>query len=163
MKSLGTKIAENRKLKHMTQEDLAVRLNVSPQAVSKWENDLSIPDLPILIELADIFNMSLDHLIREKETTDVQMVDPTIRKPIEQLIMRIVVDSADGDRVRVNLPMSIVKIGIEMGMAMPEVNGKEALKGIDFEQIFHLVDQGLIGKLVEVDSADGDHVEIFIE
>ena len=163
MKTLGTKIAENRKRKQMTQEDLASKLNVSSQAVSKWENDLSIPDLPILIELADIFNLSLDALIREKETTDVQIVDPTIRKPIEKLIMRVVVDSNEGDRVRVNLPLSIVKIAVEMGMNMPEVNGKEALKNVDIEQILRLVDQGLIGKLVEVDSADGDHVEIFVE
>ncbi|WP_273399142.1 helix-turn-helix domain-containing protein, partial [Traorella massiliensis] len=47
MKTLGTKIAEYRKLKKMTQEELASKLNVSSQAVSKWENDLSIPDLPI--------------------------------------------------------------------------------------------------------------------
>ena len=61
MKTLGTKIAEYRKLKKMTQEELASKLNVSSQAVSKWENDLSIPDLQILIELSDIFNVSLDN------------------------------------------------------------------------------------------------------
>ena len=54
MKTLGTKISEYRKLKGLTQEQLATQLNVSSQAVSKWENDLSIPDLPILIELANM-------------------------------------------------------------------------------------------------------------
>ena len=49
MKSLGTKISELRKAGSMTQDDLAVKMGVSPQAVSKWENDLSMPDLPILI------------------------------------------------------------------------------------------------------------------
>ena len=42
MKSLGTKISELRKARSMTQDELAVKMGVSPQAVSKWENDLSM-------------------------------------------------------------------------------------------------------------------------
>ena len=164
MKTLGTKIAEYRKLKGFTQEQLATQLNVSSQAVSKWENDLSIPDLPILIQLADIFNVSLDELIRQKEKNEVaRVVEPELRKPMNQMMLRIIVNSSDGDKVRVNLPMALVKVGIEIGMNMPEVNGKEALKGIDFEQILTLVDKGLMGKIVEVESANGDLVEIFVE
>ena len=71
METLGKKISKYRKLKSMTQEELATQLNVSAQAVSKWENDLSIPDLPILIELADIFNITMDELLRQKENTDI--------------------------------------------------------------------------------------------
>ena len=162
MKTLGNKIAENRKLKKMTQEELANKLNVSAQAVSKWENDLSIPDLPILIELADLFNVTLDKLIREQEQ-EVKIVEPEVRKPIEKMIMRIVVNSSEGDKVRINLPMAIVKVGLEMGMNITDINGNDTLKNIDFEQVLHLVDQGLIGKLVEVESKDGDIVEIFVE
>ena len=64
MKTLGKKISEVRKLHGMTQEELAVKLNVTSQAVSKWENDLSIPDLPTLIELSDLFHISLDELVK---------------------------------------------------------------------------------------------------
>ena len=46
MKALGTKISELRKARGMTQDELADKMGVSPQAVSKWENDLSMPDLP---------------------------------------------------------------------------------------------------------------------
>lgn len=164
MKTLGMKIAQYRKLKGMTQEELANQLNVSSQAVSKWENDLSIPDLPILIQLSDIFQVSLDELVRQKETHEVaRVVEAPLRKPVDEMMLRIIVNSSDGDKVRVNLPMAIVKLGIEIGMSMPEVNGKEALKGINFEQIIALVDKGLVGKLVEVESADGDIVEIYVE
>ena len=164
MKTLGTKIAEYRKLKKMTQEELASKLNVSSQAVSKWENDLSIPDLPILIELSDIFNVSLDELIRQKENVEVaRVVEPQLRKDPEQMMVKIVINSSDGDKVRINLPIPLVKAGMAIGMSMPQVNGKEALQGIDFEQIMKLVDQGLVGKLIEIDSADGDHIEIFVE
>lgn len=164
MKTLGAKISSYRKLKGMTQEELATRLNVSGQAVSKWENDLSIPDLPVLIELADLFQVSLDELIRQKENAElVKVVEEPLRKPLNQMMLRIIVNSKDGDKVRVNLPMALVKAGIELGMSMPEVNGKEALKGIDLEQILSLVEQGLVGKLVEVESANGDQVEIYVE
>ena len=74
-----------------------------------------------------------------------------------------IADSVDGDHVRVNLPLAIVKAGLEMGVSMPAVTNNEAIKGVDFSQIIALVDQGLVGKLVEVDSADGDHVEIVVE
>ena len=162
MKTLGNKIAENRKLKKMTQEELANKLNVSAQAVSKWENDLSIPDLPILIELADLFNVTLDELIRQ-QTPEVKIVDPEVRKPIEKMIMRVVVNSSDGDKVRINLPLSVIKVALEMGISLAEVNGNDSLKNINLEQIFHLVNQGVIGKLVEVESAEGDIVEVFVE
>lgn len=162
MKTLGEKIAENRKRKQMTQEELANQLGVSSQAVSKWENNLSIPDLPILIELADFYQMSLDELIREKNNTEVRVVEAAVRKPIEQLILRIIVDD-DGDHVRINLPMTLVKAGMEMGMNMPQVQGKNVLQGIDLEQVLRLVEQGLMGKLLEVDSSDGAHVEISVE
>ena len=51
----NNKIAELRKLKQMTQEELATQFNVSSQAVSRWENDLSIPDITLLIQIADQF------------------------------------------------------------------------------------------------------------
>lgn len=164
METLGKKISKYRKLKQMTQEELATKLNVSAQAVSKWENDLSIPDLPLLIELADIFNISMDDLLRQKENTEViRVVEEPLRKSINQMMLRIIVNSSDGDKVRVNLPMSLIKVGLEIGMNMPQVSGNASLKDIDFEQILMLVEQGVVGKLVEVESSDGDLVEIFVE
>ena len=164
MKTLGTKISELRKSKGLTQEQLAIQLNVSSQAVSKWETNLSIPDLPILIELSNILNVTLDELIKQQERQEiVKVIEPEQRKPINQMMLRIIVNSSDGDKVRVNLPMAIIKVGLEIGMKMPEVNGNVDLKGVDFEQILALVEQGVVGKLVEVESADGDLVVIFVE
>lgn len=164
MKTLGQKITELRKLKHMTQEDLATQLNVSSQAVSKWENDLSIPDITVLIELADFFQVSLDELLRQKESTPVvQMVPVEVRKPLEQLMFKIIVDKPDGEKIRVNLPMKLVKAALEIGLTLPSVTNNSSLQGIDLNKIMELVDAGCIGKLVEVDESDGSHVEITIE
>ncbi len=58
--SLGSRIAELRRKKNMTQEDLANALGVTPQAVSKWENDLSCPDITLLPDVARLFDVTTD-------------------------------------------------------------------------------------------------------
>ena len=164
MKTLGKKISEYRKLSNMTQEDLAVQLNVTSQAVSKWENDLSIPDLPILIELSNLFHVSLDELVKQKENSVPVVVDQGLRKPADQMILKIKVLSCEGDRVSVNLPLGFVKACLQMGVSMPQVGiDQDVMKTIDFDALIKMIDYGVIGKLVEVESADGDVVEIYVE
>ena len=164
MDTIGKRISEYRKKKNLKQDELAEMLGVSPQAVSKWENDLSCPDISLLPELSRILGVSIDEIVQgKKEEPIVSVLPEEQRKDINKLMLRIVVDSEEGDRVRVNLPMALVKVAIETGISMPQINGSEALKNIDFAQIFTLVENGAIGNLVEVDSADGDTVRIFVE
>ena len=164
MDTIGKRISEYRKKKNLKQDELAEMLGVSPQAVSKWENDLSCPDISLLPELSRILGVSIDEIVQgKKEEPIVSVLPEEQRTDLNKLMLRIVVDSEEGDRVRVNLPMALVKVAIETGIAMPQINGCEALKSIDFAQIFTLVENGAIGNLVEVDSADGDTVRIFVE
>ena len=65
-KTLGTRISEFRRTKGITQEELAERLNVSPQAVSKWENEVCCPDIMLLPRLAEILGVSVDRLLTDK-------------------------------------------------------------------------------------------------
>ena len=161
--TIGNRIAKFRKAKGMTQEELANQLGVSSQAVSKWENDASCPDISLLPQLGRVLGVTTDELLTGKND-EVKMVPAEQRKPLEQLTMRIRVDSSDGDKVRVNLPMSLVKVGLEIGMDMSgSVNGMENLKNVDLSKVLEMVEHGLIGKLVEVESADGDIVEIVVE
>ncbi len=62
-KTIGDRIKFHRKRLGMTQEQLAERMGVSAQAVSKWENNLSCPDITVLPELAAIFGISVDELL----------------------------------------------------------------------------------------------------
>ena len=163
MQTIGEKISELRKGKKMTQEQLAEIMHVSSQAVSKWENDLSIPDLPILVQLADYFQVSLDEIVRPQKEQPVRYVDQVTKKPMEKMTLHIYVFSSDGDKVKINLPMGLVKVAIETGMKMPNMGGNESLKEIDFEQIYAMVESGLIGKIVEIESSDGDTVEIVVD
>lgn len=65
--TLGEKICTLRTGKGLSQEDLAQRLEVSRQSVSKWETGQSVPDLEKIIRLADLFGVSVDELVREGE------------------------------------------------------------------------------------------------
>ena len=61
--TLGKRITANRKRLGLTQDQLAEKLGITAQAVSKWENDLSCPDISILPKLADIFGTTIDTLL----------------------------------------------------------------------------------------------------
>ena len=61
--TLGRRIARLRLTKTATQERLAKELNVSPQAVSKWENDINYPDISLLPDLARFLGVSVDELL----------------------------------------------------------------------------------------------------
>ena len=162
--TIGKRIAALRREKNLKQDDLAQMLEVSPQAVSKWENDQTCPDISLLPKLAKILGVSVDELLSGKPELQpvVTLVPEDQRKDIKDMMLRIVVDSADGDKVRVNLPMALVQLAMEMGMEMPQVSGNDALKDIDWAQVMELVRHGAMGNLIEVESADGDIVRIFV-
>ncbi len=159
--SFGTRLARYRKEKGLTQEDIADKLHVSPQAVSKWENDSSYPDIDGLLILSEVLGVSVDELVGKAKETP-RLVPQEERKDMKHLVLKITVDSHDGDKVRVNVPVPLLKIVMDAGMTLPSVNGNEALKNVDFKQIMDLIEQGVIGKLVEIDSGDGDHIEILV-
>jgi transcriptional regulator with XRE-family HTH domain len=161
--SLGKKISALRKSKGMTQEQLASEMKVSPQAVSKWENDIACPDIALLPQLAALFQVTVDELLSAEPKKETRLLPEDKKKGYEDLIMKIIVNSSDGDKVRVNLPLPLIKLGLEMGLAFSEFSDNDTLKNIDLDRVLSLVEKGVVGKLVEVESADGDIVEIVVE
>ena len=160
--TFGQRFARLRKNLGFKQDDIAENVNISAKSVSKWENDLSAPDISTLPILADILNVSLDELLgREVEQTKI--VPEEERKDINSMLLKINILSADGDKIKVNIPLAIIKLCIDAGMELPNINGKNSLKNIDFNQVFMLINAGVVGKLVEVESADGDTISITVE
>ena len=159
--TFGQRLQRLRKNANLTQEDVATKLNITAQAVSKWENDVSAPDISVLVELSDILSVTLDELLGKQRETS--LVPEAQRKDIDNMFFRIRVNSKEGDKVNVNLPLALVKIFVDSGMTMPQVNGKDTLSNIDFKQLFALIEQGVVGKLVEIESYDGDFVEVWVE
>lgn len=162
--TIGSRIALRRKEKGMSQENLADKMGVSSQAVSKWENDVSCPDIGLLPRLASLLGMTVDELLTG-DSDEVRYLPENQRKPLEELTLRVRIQSADGDRVKVNLPMPLVKVCLELGVdiAPQYTNGLDALRGVDLSKIMTLVEQGMTGRIVEIESADGDTVEVVVE
>ena len=167
MDTVGKRIAESRKAKNINQNELAEMLSVSPQAVSKWENDISCPDISLLPSLAKTLGMSIDELLCGKQEPAVSFVPEDQRKDISKMMLRIVVNSSEGDKVRVNIPCSLAKLALDCGMDLPQVSGNDSLnsafKSIDLGKILEMVEKGAVGNLVEVETHEGDVVNIFVE
>lgn len=159
--TFGQRLQRLRKSASLTQEEVATKLNMTGQAVSKWENDVSAPDISVLVELADILGVSLDELLgKERETT---LVPQEKRKDINNMFFRIKVNSKNGDKVNVNIPLALAKVFVTSGeISFPQVDGKDVLSKVDFNRLFELVEQGVVGKLVDIES-EGDVVEIWVE
>ncbi|MBQ7378819.1 MAG: helix-turn-helix transcriptional regulator [Clostridia bacterium] len=163
--TLGKRIGALRREKGLKQDELAEKLGISPQAVSKWETDQTCPDISLLPQLAKLLDVSVDELLSGKQecAPAVRMLPENERKDIRDMMLRIVIESNEGDHVRVNLPLALVEVAIESGMNLSQVSDHDALKSIDFAKIFELVKQGAIGNLVEMESADGETLRIFVE
>ncbi|MDY3773487.1 MAG: helix-turn-helix transcriptional regulator, partial [Eubacterium sp.] len=68
--TLGEKLSKLRKENNYTQEQLADVLGVSRQAISKWESNITYPETDKLIRISELFNCSLDYLLKDTEETD---------------------------------------------------------------------------------------------
>ena len=159
METLGTRLVELRKKYNFTQADIGEKLNVSVQAVSKWENDLSLPDYDYLIKLADLFNTSIDQLLGRKK----EIVRQEENKDKNKLLFKISIKSADGDEISINLPLLVIKVLVENNSNTNIISGNESLKNIDFASLLSLAEQGVIGEIVNISSADGDIIKIVVE
>lgn len=82
--TLGKRIAAERKRLCLTQDQLAERLGVTAQAVSKWENDQSCPDITMLPKLAEIFGTTTDALLGMEPKPEVHKGEVVARSEIEE-------------------------------------------------------------------------------
>lgn len=96
MEKVGRKIASLRKERGYTGEQLAERLQVSPQAVSKWENAKCLPETSILPDLAEALDCSIDNLLYPRELFILEAVytDGETHIPVTHFINNLVRDNA---------------------------------------------------------------------
>ena len=72
---IGNIIKQKRFKASMTQEQLAEKLGISPQSVSKWENEISMPDIALLPEIAEVFGVSVDELFGLNENEKLRRIE----------------------------------------------------------------------------------------
>ena len=81
--SLGQKLLELRKTKGLSQEEVAERLNVTRQTVSKWETDQSTPDFDKIVPLCSLYNITTDELLIS-DSFDYKKADNSYKEVIEE-------------------------------------------------------------------------------
>ena len=102
--SVGERILQLRKQKNISQVELAKLMDISRQAVSKWENDLSAPDTLNLIKLADVLDTQVEYLATGRPTPPPPPPPPVrIIEPLEKIVEVQKV-------VEIEKPVEIIKV-----------------------------------------------------
>ncbi len=92
--TLGEKISALRNQHEMSQGDLAEKMNVSRQSISKWETDTSVPELDKLIQLSEVFHITLDELVKgdvpptHKENEDTEPENKVPAQPVQVIVQK---------------------------------------------------------------------------
>lgn len=148
MKTIGENIAYFRKKNKLTQEELAEKLSVTSQAVSKWECDSSYPDITGMQALAKSLGVTVDELINGEQ--QLPEISEAPKEQIDRRIVLINVEATD-TTVTTRLPVSFVKKSIENGM-FKKIVGEEAFENMG--ALEDMIDSGLTGTFVEVDNPE---------
>ena len=82
------KLLTLRKAKGITQEQLAEKLDVSRQSISKWESGQSIPELEKIVALSTIFDVTTDYLLKSSEIDDLSVKTEWLEKQQQQMLVR---------------------------------------------------------------------------
>lgn len=130
MKSIGETIANLRKQKGMTQSELAEKMNVTDKAVSKWERDLSCPDINTISKLADVLDVSVEELLKAKKQ---DYSNNKIKDLINLILKAVAIAMGIGVVVlnileKIEVKSSIIMLGIGMfciGLYLLDSNEKE--------------------------------------
>ena len=122
--NFGEQIKCIRKEKSLTQEQFAMKLNVSRQAVSNWENNKNLPDIGMLILMSDVFQISLDKLIKGDER-------------MNNMTEKVIKDGSETRRSKYNMISSILGTALLLlGIALLVIKGM-SVEYVDANGILH--------------------------
>lgn len=120
----GEQIKSIRKKENLTQEQFAMKLNVSRQAVSNWENNKNLPDIGMLILMSNVFQISLDHLIKGDNH-------------MNNMTEKVIKDGSETRRAKYNMISSAIGgILLLIGVMLLVIKGM-SVEYIDAEGILH--------------------------
>ena len=161
--TLGERIAEGRKKCGYTQESFAELLDVTPQAVSKWENDISCPDIQLLPKISQILGISVDELLTGRKA--ISNETPPIEKTIDTSKLKFVINvEKPGQKpVVVSFPFSTAKRFAKIGNGISGITGNGALNSEQLDEIISLVENGATGEVFKVEANDDTVVRFVIE
>lgn len=157
--NIGNNIVTLRKQKGITQEELANALGVSAQAVSKWENNSSCPDVSLLTDIADYFGVTVDVLLRanvqdivnenDNVTDDICRLNNK-KRDIKNININIV--QQNGKENNIKVPFKFAEIGLNIGSVF-------GLSEEISNRILALVESE-VTDVVDINTENGEHITI---
>lgn len=171
--TLGRRIARLRLAKTATQERLAKELNVSPQAVSKWENDINYPDISLLPDLARFLGVSVDELLSgasaSAQETEAAQESAAVRESAAEVVSvaadepaEIVEESTEQDNQGIAAQSSGFSFGKLFGKSMVKVEKNDEADGGKKKGVRLGNGSAKHGLHVYVVSDDGDVVDMCV-
>ncbi len=178
--TLGSRIAQRRKALNLTQEEFSKLLGVTAQAVSKWENDVSCPDIMLLPEISKVLDISIDELMgvekKRESAQDSSVPEAEAERlgesysyerrnntDISKLKLRINIIDTRNKPINIALPMPFVMRMANMGIKISGVlGGTSAINDSQLEQILELIRNGVSGEIFDFVSDDGTKIKIEI-
>lgn len=171
--TLGERIAELRKKHNYTQEEFSQLLGITAQAVSKWENGVSCPDIMLLPKLSQLLGVTIDELMGVKPIADEKPRDQaeavqsaqhfTIpQTELKKLKVRLHIIDNKGKHFNVTLPVSFVLRATGMGIKISTILGNSAISDVQTEQILNLLKSGATGEVFDFCGEDGTKITIEI-
>ncbi len=165
--SLGTRIAELRKKNNLTQEEFAEKLGVTAQAVSKWENGASCPDIMLLPKISDILGVSIDQLMGIKpieEAPKVEVSTPALTdEQLSKMKLRVLVidnNMPNKKPINISVPVSFVLKATSVGLKISGVLGNDILDDNQLGKIVDIIKSGVTGEILRIDTDDNKTVVI---
>ena len=108
----NNKLYELRRQKGLSQEELAGRLNVSRQTISKWEVGESTPDMDNLVSISELFGVSLDELVLDRTPAKEQPPVQVVRSELYSDIKEHVLTDDNKKRAKKGLKIAGIALGI---------------------------------------------------
>ena len=171
--TLGRRIARLRLARTATQERLAKELNVSPQAVSKWENDINYPDISLLPDLARFLGVSVDELLSgasaSAQETAAAQENAAVRESAAEVVSvaadepaEIVEEPTEQDNQGIATQSSGFSFGKLFGKSMVKVEKNDEADGSKKKGVRLGNGSAKHGLHVYVVSDDGDVVDMCV-
>lgn len=158
MAGIGENIAALRRKAGLTQEELSEKMCVTAQAVSKWENDLSCPDIETIRSMAKLFGVTVDELLNgPKNVPELKSDEP---EKVAKRILHMQVNTGADTKIHCRIPTAVFLKAAENG-TLEKLLGDE-LESEQLDMILEIIRSGTVGSIVSVDQGD-THVEIAVE
>lgn len=145
--SIGQNIAYYRKKLGMTQEELSEKMNVTAQAVSKWENDISYPDLECIGRLAKALDTTVNNIIDGEDAQPVVRLAESDDVSNRLLVIKVKTQEYN---VSTRFPIELIKqSGFEEWLSENVVKHNSSASAA-----IELIKRGTIGEIVNVETED---------